>query len=228
VQRAAIFSRGNFGVGFFGLRAGALFGQRHDKFQCGVIFLQPFEIHFREGDGGKFFRAHQFGELAHAGKREFLQIFRHGRGGEIRGVRKTHGLANGFKLHAGEHGFEEHGRRDGIGDVQFVDFFVALGMLVQAIEHHFLVFIGNEDVGDGRGVVDHFFGDFFRAFGLRLSPQNSGKQSSSKAHSRAGLHEMSPIQHHRSPLAAMGKRVRPRNIPSGCPVGSMTIVRSGS
>ena len=90
--------------------------------------------------------------------------------------------------------------------MQLVNLFVALGVIVQVRQHHFLVLIRDGHVRDGRGIVDHLFRNFRHTLSLRLRPQHSGEQSSCQAQPRAGLHEISPIHHRHPPPSHSRKR----------------------
>ena len=81
-----------------------------------------------------------------------------------------HGLSRGLELHSRKHGIKNQRWINRIRNVELVDFLVALGMVVQALEHHLLVLIGNRDVRDGRGIFNHFFGDLLRTLRLCLRP----------------------------------------------------------
>ena len=82
VQRAAIFSCGEIGVGFLGFCEGAVFGERDDEVKRRIVALEAIEIHFGERHRGDFLGADEFAELASAGEADVFQIFGNVAGGD--------------------------------------------------------------------------------------------------------------------------------------------------
>ncbi len=155
VQWTAMFSPGEIAVCFFGFCDGAVFGERDDEVQQGIVALEAVEIHLRERERRNLFRAHEFSEMSRAEKADIFEIFRDVARGDGRCFRDHDGALDRFKLRAGEHRIKHERGRDAIGDVQLVNFLVAFDPVVQAIEHHLAVVFRNGDARDGGGFVDH-------------------------------------------------------------------------
>ena len=172
VQRSAVFP---------GLRDCPVFGQCHHELQGRVVLFQPLQIHFCQGDRRNLLRPHQFRQFSHARKRQIFQVLRYLRR-HARSLRQPHRLPFGFEFHPWQYRIKHQRRIHGIRNVQFVNLLVAFRLVVQTLQHHFLVFIGNRHVRDRRRVVDHFFRNLFCALGFRLRPQHARKQRSRQAH----------------------------------------------
>jgi hypothetical protein len=77
--------------------------------------------------------------------------------------------------------------------VELVDGVKALGVTVEVLEHHVLVFIGYMDIGNGGGIVNHLPRDF--AFFVGHGPEHSGQQCCGQAKARAHSKKRSAIKH---------------------------------
>ena len=175
MQRAAIFSGANLAVSLAGLGARTIFGEGNYKLQFRVIAFEAFQVHLSKRGGGNSPGAEQFGQLTHGGERQvfYLPADLAGYvGGRNRNwsAAQSQGLLFLFETHPGKHGIKNQRRINRIGNVQLVDLFVAVGMVVQVFKHYLLVFFRNRNVRDGGGIFNHFLGDLFRSLRLRLRP----------------------------------------------------------
>ena len=182
VQRTAIGSRGDFGVGGFGLSHGAFFGQRDEEMQSGIEAANPFDIHFRECDGRDFFGANVLGEFGDVGKGQFFKVDgRFADGGRVAVFRS---FAPG--LHGGvlRQRIENIGWRDAVLQVKRADGGVAVALLIQCVQHHGNLVGGDGNTGQRGRLLDHLgcnFGKRWRGGGgrsrLRLRLGGDGIES---------------------------------------------------
>ena len=173
VQRPAIFPRGDLAIHLFGLRTRAFFGQRHNELQRGVVSLQSLQVHVRQRSGAHFFRSHQLAPFPNVCKCQSFEILRHSVCHNVRRCRHVHELLRRLYFHSGKQGVKHQCHVHGVGHVQRVDGLIPIELIVQSRQHHFLLRVGNCHVGDGRGILDQFFGDLFLFLRLSVRPQHS-------------------------------------------------------
>src|SRR5262249_8947788 len=101
-----------------------------------------------------------------------------------------------LKFHSRQHWIKKNGRRDFVPEVKLVNRLKALGIAVEALEHHFLVFVGDVDVGDLGGAVDHLARDFWLVF--RHGPEHAGQQRGGQSQMSASSQKSPAVEHEAS------------------------------
>ena len=76
VERAAIFSGGNFGVGVFGLRESQVFCERNDATELWIEAFDAFQINLRQTLGRKFTRFDPAGKFCERRERDVVFFVR--------------------------------------------------------------------------------------------------------------------------------------------------------
>ena len=171
MQRTAIRSRSDFGVGGFGLRQGAFFSQRDEEMQRGIEATNPFDIHLRERDGRDFFGANVFGEFGDVGKGQFLKV--DGRLADGGRVAVFWSFAPGLDGGVLRQRIENIGWRDAVLQVKRADGGVAVALLIQRVQHHGNLVGGDGNTGQRGRLLDHLgcnFGKRWRGGGGRSRP----------------------------------------------------------
>lgn len=215
VEGTAVAAAGEIGVGFAGVGEGAVFGEGDVEVEEGIVALEAGDVHAGEVDGGDFAAADEIGE-GHGGLEG--EIFEVGGDGEGGGSSGEDGLfALGVESGAGWKGVEDPGRGDGVGDVEAADFFIALAVFVEAVEHGIAVFGGDGDAGEDGGLGDHLGGDFGQGRGggggrglgggLRgEGVEGSGKEGGSEAEAAGDREEVAAIHGEQSTAGGHGAR----------------------
>ncbi len=187
---------------------GSIFSEGNAEEQHEVVAAESGEVHVREIGRADLAAVDEVGQFHGGGEG---QVFEVRRSGERCRRFAVDGLGSlGADGRAGGQGIEDEGGGDAVGDVQLADGVVTVALLVEAVEHGVLVFVGDHDAGEGGGLVDHLGCDFgelgFLSRGCvlgcgvclgREGVERSGKEGGSEAEAAGDGEERAAVEHKR-------------------------------
>ena len=160
VQRTAIFACGDFCVGGPGLGERAFLGEIGEEVQLRVIVLEAVEVHL--GEGSAVILRARIRPLSSAMDAKARSSMRAGatRLGPPALLAEICVGGAGQRCSCRQR-MEHIGRRDGVGQFERADVLVTIALIVETIEHHLLLRVGEwADIGHFRGLVQHLGRDF--------------------------------------------------------------------